>query len=100
MDNSVFKSVAKDLKQKKKSVSVHQISLISQCIAYDTLLLMSKDVGVFNDEKVAGWAIKYANNNSGFLKDLPEAYTKCMSLGRRYTGGKVGSLLGGSEPTY
>jgi len=77
MDNSVFKSVVKDIKQKKRT-----------------------NVGVFNDEKVVGWAQKYAGNNNGFLKDLPEAYTKVMSLGRRYTGGKVGSLLGGDEPTY
>lgn len=77
MDNAVFKNVAKEIKQKKKV-----------------------DVGVFNDDKVAGWAIKYAGNNNGFLKDLPEAYEKIMGLGTRYTGGKVGSLLGGGESEY
>ena len=60
MDNAVFKNVAKEIKQKKKV-----------------------DVGVFNDDKVAGWAIKYAGNNNGFLKDLPEAYEKIMGLGTR-----------------
>jgi len=49
---------------------------------------------VFEDEKVMQWTKKYADNKGGFLKDLPEAYGKLMALGTRYTGGKVGSLLG------
>lgn len=77
MDNSAFKDVAADIKKKK-----------------------SPSVDVFRDDKVGQWAVKYAGNNNGFLKDLPEAYTKIMALGGRYTGGKVGSLLGSGETDF
>lgn len=76
MTGGVFKDIAKDLKAKKKPIA-----------------------GVFLDEKVGGWAMKYAQNPGGFLKDLPEAYSKVNGLGLRYTGGKVGALLGGADPT-
>mmetsp|Transcript_44392 Transcript_44392/g.53665 ORF Transcript_44392/g.53665 Transcript_44392/m.53665 type:complete len:360 (+) Transcript_44392:127-1206(+) len=72
----VYKDIVKDLRGKKVPVA-----------------------DVFMDEKVGGWANRYANNPSGFLKDLPEAYGKLMGLGLRYTGGKVGALLGGQEST-
>jgi len=52
---------------------------------------------VFEDDKVMQWTKKYADNKAGFLKDLPEAYGKLMALGTRYTGGKVGNLLGQSD---
>lgn len=74
IDNSVFVEVVDQYKKKK-----------------------IPSVDVFANEKVAGWANKYAKNNPGFLKDLPEAYEKLMALGVRFTGGKVGALLGGSE---
>lgn len=74
MDNSVYTSVVSDMKKGRKPIS-----------------------DVFTDEKVVQWATKYAGSKGGFLKDLPEAYGKMMALGTRYTGGKVGSLLGQSD---
>ena len=71
MDIKVFKNVLADIKKGKKPVA-----------------------DVFTNEKVLQWAKKYADNKNGFVKDLPEAYGKLMALGQRYTGGKVGSLLG------
>jgi len=76
IDVGFLKRVAADLKQRKKPVT-----------------------DIYLDEKVAGFVFKYANNNVGFLKDLGEAYTKLTALGTRYTGGKVGSLLGGQDPS-
>ena len=58
-----------------------------------------KQTDVFANDKVMQWATKYAGNRRGFLKDLPEAYTKTMALGSRYTGGKVGSLLEQDDTT-
>lgn len=71
MDNSYYVSTVGDVKKGRKP-----------------------GADVFTDDKVLEWATKYAGNKGGFLKDLPEAYTKTMSLGTKYTGGKVGSLLG------
>lgn len=70
MDNSYFKSIIKNKSFKNT---------------------------VFEDDKVMQWAKKYADSKTGFMKDLPEAYEKLMALGTRYTGGKVGSLLGQSD---
>jgi len=69
--------VANDLKLRKKS---------------NSLL-----ADVFYDENVGNFAIKYSQNSAGFLKDLPESYARLMKLGTRYTGGKIGNLLGGQE---
>jgi len=71
MDNKFFISIVSDVKKGKQP-----------------------SADVFKNDKVLQWAKKYADNKGGFLKDLPEAYGKLMSLGTRYTGGKVGSLLG------
>lgn len=78
MDSSVFTAVINDTKAKKKPAAGD----------------------VFTDEKVYQWATKYAGSKGGFLKDLPEAYTKLMALGTRYTGGRIGGLLGQEDPTF
>eukprot|EP00587_Corethron_hystrix_P008022 CAMPEP_0113311404 /NCGR_PEP_ID=MMETSP0010_2-20120614/8654_1 /TAXON_ID=216773 ORGANISM="Corethron hystrix, Strain 308" /NCGR_SAMPLE_ID=MMETSP0010_2 /ASSEMBLY_ACC=CAM_ASM_000155 /LENGTH=334 /DNA_ID=CAMNT_0000167035 /DNA_START=404 /DNA_END=1408 /DNA_ORIENTATION=- /assembly_acc=CAM_ASM_000155 len=70
LDNSYFESVATALKKKTPVSSA-----------------------AFQNDKVGGWAIKYAGNKGGFLRDLPEAYEKLMGLGASYTGGKMGNLL-------
>eukprot|EP00978_Attheya_sp_CCMP212_P001795 scaffold3698_cov43-Attheya_sp.AAC.2 len=77
MDDSVFVSVKEDLNKGRKPIS-----------------------DVFAVDLVGNWANKYAGNKSGFIKDLPEAYGKLMGLGTRYTGGKVGSLLGAGDSDY
>lgn len=77
LDNKYFASVVTDAKKGKMSSNL-----------------------VFADDKVMQWAKKYADNKNGFLKDLPEAYGKLMALGTKYTGGKVGSLLGQKDDDY
>jgi len=77
INTDFLKQVTNDVKLRKKSN-----------------LLMAD---VFYDEKVANYAIKYSENSAGFLKDLPESYARLMKLGTRYTGGKIGNLLGGQE---
>lgn len=74
MNGSVFVSVASDIKKKKKPIA-----------------------DVFTNDKVGEWVTYYASKEKVFLKDLPDAYRKIMSLGRRYTGGKIESLLGGAD---
>lgn len=74
MDNKVFASVVSDMKKGKQPIA-----------------------DVFKNEKVLQWAKRYSDNKNGFLKDLPEAYGKLVALGTRYTGGKVGSLLGQTD---
>jgi len=76
MDGTFLKTVVKDMKEKK-----------------------TPSAAVFSDDKVAGWAVKYASGKKPFA-DLPEAYEKLMGLGTVYTGGKVGSLLGGKEKDF
>lgn len=70
MDNSVFTQLVADVKKGKAPIA-----------------------DVFTNDKVLGWANKYASSKGVFVKDLPEAYGRLMALGERYTGGKVGALL-------
>jgi len=70
MDNSFFNSVAADIKKGRPLESF-----------------------AFSDDKVGSWATKYSGKQTGFVKDLPEAYEKLMSLGATYTGGKMANIL-------
>merc|ERR1712125_314187 len=74
IDGTFLKTIVKDIKQMKKPSSA-----------------------VFSDNLVAEWAGRYASKGNSLVRDLPEAYVKLMGLGTLYTGGKVGSLLGGNE---
>lgn len=75
MDNSVFTSIKSDLKKGKQPISP-----------------------VFTNEKVGDWGAKYyVDKKKAFFNDLPQAYEKLMALGTRYTGGKMGSLLGDDD---
>mmetsp|Transcript_18513 Transcript_18513/g.26149 ORF Transcript_18513/g.26149 Transcript_18513/m.26149 type:complete len:394 (+) Transcript_18513:178-1359(+) len=78
MDNSVFVSIKSSLKKAPSSVSA-----------------------VFQDDKVAEWAAGYyVDKKKAFANDLPSCYEKLMSLGERYTGGKIGTLLGGGDDNF
>jgi hypothetical protein len=77
IDDSVFVSVKEDLNKGRKPIA-----------------------DVFAVDLVGNWANKYAGNKGGFIKDLPEAYGKLMGLGTKYTGGKVGSLLGAGDSDF
>lgn len=73
MDSSIFKTIVSDIKASRAS-------------------------SLWTDEIMTGWVQKYAK--SGFLKDLPEAYSRLMGVGTIYTGGKVGSLIGPGENDF
>ena len=71
MDNEVFINAVKALKQKR-----------------------DPEADVFTDKQVMEWATTYSKKNAAFLQDLPLAYQRLVSVGKSYTGGKIGTLLG------